>query len=113
GTAVVVDDRVIEIRTANDQHWFEIIRGEIDRNRPSRRRGELVELEVAVVGIERIAARQRAVDRLTHPDPCDGRRLAATARNGSRRRAVVLTAALHVLAALADREREAAGLPVR
>src|SRR5436853_65136 len=99
GTAVVIDDRVVEIRAANDQHRIEIVRGEIDRDRLSGRGGELIELEVAVVGIERVAARQRAVDRLPHANRRRRRRL--------RSAAVVLAAALYVLDALADREGEA------
>src|SRR6266550_9576627 len=112
GPAVVIDDRGAEVRPTHDQHRIELVRREIDRDRASRRGGELVVLEVAVVGVERVAAGQRAVDRFAHADRRRGRPRSHNLRARDLRapcRAVVLAAALHGLAALADREREAPG----
>ena len=66
GAAVVVDNRVVEIVTADDQHRIEIVRAEVDGDRLSRRRRELIRLHIAAVGIQRIAARQPPGDRFAH-----------------------------------------------
>ena len=86
------------------------MRRQVDRDRPPRRRRELVRRVVGVVGVEGVAARERAVDRRAD---ADGRPALAAFCRSARRRTVVLAAPLHVLAPLGDREPVASRLPVR